>query len=50
MKQRMREMTPSLSSLRSYFFADFVKRCCEKNVEKRWSVNQLMDVSVIPMI
>ena len=44
-KERMREITPSLSSGWSYVFADFVKRCCEKNVEKRWSVNQLMDVS-----
>ena len=50
MKTKIREITPSLSSLRSYYFADFVKRCCEKNVEKRWSVNQLMNVSVIPVI
>ena len=50
MKERMREITPSLSSRWSYHFAAFVKGCCEKDVEKRWSVNQLMDVSVIPVI
>ena len=46
----MREITPSLSTRWSSKFADFVKRCCEKDVEKRWSVNQLMDVSAIPVI
>ena len=28
-------------------FVDFVNKCCEKEVEVRWSVRELMHVSVL---
>lgn len=31
-------------------FVDFIHKCLMKEVKERWSVNQLMDVSVIPVI
>ena len=39
---------PSLSSSKwSAAFVDFVSKCLVKNVEERWSVSELMNVSVI---
>ena len=36
---------PSLSSKWSSEFVDFVSKCLVKDVQERWSVKQLMDVS-----
>ena len=39
---------PSLSSSTwSAAFVDFVNKCLVKDVKERWSVSQLMDVSVV---
>ena len=39
---------PSLSSSKwSAAFVDFVKKCLVKDVKKRWSVSQLMNVSIV---
>ena len=39
---------PSLSSSKwSAAFVDFVKKCLVKDVEERWSVSQLMEVSAV---
>ena len=39
---------PSLSSSKwSVAFVDFVKKCLVKDVKERWSVKQLMEVSVV---
>ena len=44
----MNKPPPSLSSSKwSAAFVDFVKKCLVKNVKKRWSVSQLMNVSVV---
>ena len=42
------EDTPSLSTGKwSAAFVDFVSKCLVKNVEERWSVSELMNVSVV---
>ena len=39
---------PSLSSLKwSAEFVDFVNKCLVRDVKERWSVEQLMEVSVV---
>ena len=39
---------PTLSSSEwSSEFVDFVNKCLEKDVKKRWSVSELMEVSVV---
>ena len=42
------EQPPSLSSSKwSAAFVDFVNKCLMKDVSERWSVKQLMEVSVV---
>ena len=48
MKRVLLDDSPSLSSSRwSQDFVDFVSKCLVKDVNERWSVTQLMDVSVV---
>lgn len=43
--------SPALSSSKwSSEFVDFVGRCLEKDVKKRWSVSELMEVSDCEMV
>ena len=42
------DQSPSLSSSKwSAAFVDFVNKCLMKDVKERWSVKQLMEVSVV---
>ena len=48
MKAILMSESPSLSSSKwSTEFVDFVDKCLVKDVKERWSVNQLMEVSVV---
>ena len=50
MKAILFDDPPSLSSSEwSAVFVDFVGKCLVKDVEERWSVSELMDVSVVVM-
>ena len=40
------ESSPSLSGTCSPPLVDFVSRCLIRDVDERWSVNELMEVSV----
>ena len=47
MKRVCSESSPSLSGTYSPPLVDFVSRCLIRDVDERWSVNELMEASVM---
>lgn len=47
MKRVCSESSPSLSGTCSPALVDFVSRCLIRDVDERWSVNELMEASVM---
>ena len=47
MKRVCDESPPSLSGTWSAALVDFVSRCLIRDVNERWSVSELMEVSVV---